>query len=123
MRRHEAILDLYNSALGAFLFISPWLFKFPLDTMRFDAWLSGSFLMFFSAVTLFVFAEWEELINLFIGLWILISPWALGFQHTTAMHVSLAVGAIVVYLSTIELWYIHFSYDSSQNSSGVLRRH
>ena len=30
MRRREAILDLYNSVLGAFLFISPWLFAFHL---------------------------------------------------------------------------------------------
>jgi SPW repeat len=109
MRRSEAILDLYNSALGAFLFVSPWLFAFPLRTMRFDAWISGVILSVVSAITFFAFAEWEECINLLIGCWILVSPWALGFQHTTAMHVCVGVGAVVAYLSVFELWSIHYS--------------
>ena len=76
--------------------------------------MSGAILSVFSIATLFAFAEWEEWINLLIGCWISISPWILGFQHTTAMHVSVGVGAVVVYLSTFELWHIHFSFDSSR---------
>ena len=84
--------------------------------MRFDAWLSGAVLALSSAVTIFAFAEWEEWINLLIGCWILASPWALNFRHTTAADISIVVGAVVIYLSLLELWYIHFSFNPSRAS-------
>jgi hypothetical protein len=114
MRRREEVLDLYNSILGAILFASPWVFAFPLGTMRLDAWICGALLVVLSASAFFAFAEWEEWMNLLIGCWILVSPWILGFQHTTAMHVTAILGAAVVYLSALELWYIHFSFETSE---------
>jgi hypothetical protein len=118
MRRREAVIDLYKAILGAFLFTSPWLFAFPFYAMRFDAWIDGAILSLLSITTLFIFAEWEEWVNLFIGFWLLISPWILSFQHTSAMHVCVGVGTIVVYLSIVELWLIHFLPDSAR----VVRR-
>lgn len=114
MRRREAVLDLYNSALGAFLFISPWLFAFPQSAMRFDAWISGGIIALVSLITIFAFSDWEEWVSFLIGAWITISPWVLGFEHTTAMHICIGVGAVIIYLSILELWYIHFSIASSQ---------
>jgi SPW repeat-containing protein len=113
-RRREAILALYNSLLGAFLFVAPWIFTFPLGRMRLDAWITGAILSIFSAATFLHFAKWEEWINLLIGCWILASPWVLNFQHTPAMHVAIGVGAVVVYLSMLELWLVRVYFDSSE---------
>jgi hypothetical protein len=110
MRRREAVLDLYNSALGAFLFISPSLFAFPLHAMRLDAWISGGIVILVSIITLFAFSELEEWVNFLTGAWITLSPLVLGFEHTTAMHICIGVGAVIIYLSILELWYIHFSF-------------
>jgi len=32
----------------------------------------------------------------------------LGFQHTTAMHVSIAIGLVVAYIAALDLWLIHY---------------
>jgi hypothetical protein len=116
MRRREAILDIYTSTLGAILFLSPWLFAFPVGTMRADAWISGAIICLLSGLAIFAFAEWEEWTNLLIGCWIVVSPWVLGFAHTGAMRVAVIVGLIIAYLSLMELWLIHFSVDPPQRA-------
>ena len=43
-----------------------------------------------------------------LGLWILASPWVLGFEHTASMRINLAVGILGVYLAALRLWLIHY---------------
>src|SRR5947199_4934511 len=53
-------------------------------------------------------AEWEEWINLLLGLWVLVAPWALGFAESVgAMGNHVAVGIVVAALAAIELWLVH----------------
>jgi|SRR5271165_5035422 len=106
--RSEAILDIYNLILGAILFVSPWLFAYAGRADRLDAWLTSSILVLISISALVAFAEWEEWISLALGLWMIVSPWLLGFAHTTAVHIGIWVGCAVVYLSALELWVIHY---------------
>ena len=40
-RRREAVFDIYNLVIAAFLIVSPWLFALTRETARADAWLSG----------------------------------------------------------------------------------
>jgi membrane protein YdbS with pleckstrin-like domain len=54
------------------------------------------------------FREWEEWIACALGLWIAVSPWVLGFQHTVAMFINLAVGILIAYLALLQLWLIHY---------------
>jgi SPW repeat-containing protein len=107
MRRREAVIDLYKVVLGSFLFVSPWLFAFSYGPARADAFASGAILVLVSGLTIFAFTKWEEWISLLIGCWVLASPWVLGFPHRSGMHVAAAVGAVIVYLSALELWLIH----------------
>jgi hypothetical protein len=107
-RRREAVLDVYNLALGAFLFISPWLFAYAREVGRLDAWITSALLVLISVAAILAFAEWEEWIRLALGLWMIASPWMLGFAHTTAMHMMIGVGSIVIYLTGLELWLIHY---------------
>jgi hypothetical protein len=105
----DAILDIINLALGAFLFVTPWLFGYAAGAMSGTAWISGTMIFLASMAALAAFAEWEERLNLALGLWVLVSPWVLGFDGTQAMHINLVVGIIVALLATIELWASHQS--------------
>ena len=108
MKRREAALDLYTAVLGAFLFVSPWLFAYRDGVAREMAFASGAILLAISLLAIVAFREWEEWANLAVGLWLLAAPFALGFpHHAAAMHVAIFVGAVVTFLALLELWLIH----------------
>jgi hypothetical protein len=109
-RRREAVCDIYNLVIAAFLIVSPWLFALTRETARADAWVTGIIIALLSSAALVLFAEWEEWIVLACGAWMVASPWLLGFPHTVAMHVFIGIGIMVMYLAGLELWLIH--YDS-----------
>jgi hypothetical protein len=68
-----------------------------------------------SIAALAAFTVWEEWINLVVGLWLIVSPWVLHFAGTTAMYVSVVIGALVALLAAIEL------FDVSQSSRTMVR--
>src|SRR5882724_3497698 len=98
------LCDVANLVLGAFLFFSPWMFGFDAGKVSENAFVSGIVIAVLAIAALAAFAVWEEWLNLIVGLWVLISPWVLGFQGTTAMTVHVIVGAAVAILAAIELW-------------------
>jgi hypothetical protein len=102
--RRESVLDVYNLVLATVLFISPWLFRFTNGTARIDVWVGAAAIAAISIGAIVAYANWEEWANLLLGLWLVISPWLLGFTHTRAMHFSIAIGAMVAYFALIELW-------------------
>ena len=108
-RRREAVCDIYNLVIAAFLIASPWLFALTRETARADACLSGIVIVLLSSAALVLFAEWEEWIVLVCGAWIAASPWLLGFPHTVAMRVDVGTGVVVMYLAALELWLIHYT--------------
>jgi SPW repeat len=108
LRRRETILDIYTLVLGAVLFVSPWLFSYAHEAARADDWTSSLLVIASSAATLIAFAEWEEWANLIVGLWVLASPWLLGFAHGKAMPVNVALGLLIAFMSALELWLIHY---------------
>jgi hypothetical protein len=112
--RPESALDLYNLGLAIFLLISPWLFARANGTAAVDLRASGAVIAILSLAAIVAFANWEEWINLLLGLWLIVSPWVLGFAHTRAMHFSIGVGATVAFLAALELWLV---YDASHPES------
>jgi SPW repeat len=115
-RQHVA-LEVYQLVLAVFLFVSPWLFAFAHGTLRIDTWVSAALVAAISAMALIVFREWEEWIASILGLWIAVSPWVFGFQHTRAMFINLSVGILITYVALLELWLIHYG-SSSENAKG-----
>jgi hypothetical protein len=111
-RRRESILDLYSLMVGLFLFASPWLFVFANENARIDIWTTGALIAATSIFAIVMFSNWEEWLNLLLGFWLLVSPWALGFTHTKAMHMSIGAGIIVTFMAALELWLVN--YDSQQ---------
>jgi hypothetical protein len=42
-----------------------------------------------------------------VGIWVLVSPWVLGFAGTTAMQVHVVIGIIVAVLAALEIWLLY----------------
>jgi hypothetical protein len=114
--RRESALDFYTAAFGLFLFVSPWLFAYANDKARLDLWASGAAIAVISIAAIIAFSNWEEWLNFLLGCWLIASPWVLGFAHTKAMHVSIALGAMVAFLAALELWLVNYEpqYGSRQ---------
>ena len=106
--RRETILDVYTLALGAFLLAAPWLFSYAYAAARADDWVSSVIVIASSGAALLAFSEWEEWVSMIVGLWVIASPWLLGFQHARAMPVNVAVGLLIALMSALELWLIHY---------------
>jgi hypothetical protein len=65
-----------------------------------------------SLAALAALAQWEEWLNLTVGLWVLTAPWVLGFPDTTAMWVHVMIGTIVAAVAATELWMMHHGLKS-----------
>jgi hypothetical protein len=109
--RRESIIDIYELVLGLFLLASPWLFAFAQETPKIETWAVGAAVVVTSLAATIVFSEWEEWVNAALGVWLIMAPWLLGFAHTRAMVVSIGVGAVLAYLSLLELWLLHYGED------------
>jgi hypothetical protein len=104
---NRKLCDVVNLILGIILFLSPWMFGFEAGSASQNAHVSGIVIAVLSIAALAAFTEWEEWLNLVVGLWVLVSPWILGFQGSKAMTVHVVIGAIVAILAAIELWLLH----------------
>jgi hypothetical protein len=105
--RRESVLDIYNLLLAVVLFASPWLFALTNTVGKVDLWVSGAVVAAISVAAIVAYAKWEEWANLLLGLWLVVSPWILGFAHTRAMHFSIGLGVIVAFLAALELWLLY----------------
>jgi SPW repeat len=112
------ILDVYNLGLAAFSFVSPWLFAYSSGATRIDFWASSALIAVTSAAAIAAFSEWEEWLNLLLGVWLISAPWILGYAHTRAMHVSIGVGVIVAYLAGVRLWLTLYDDRAEQEERG-----
>lgn len=99
--------DVANLVLGMILFFSPWLFGLPTGVQWQTASIAGILIAALSIAALAAFAVWEEWLNLFVGLWLIVSPWLLGFQDGEAMTIDVAIGTIVAVLAACEVWLAH----------------
>jgi hypothetical protein len=111
-RPREYVLDIYKLVLGGFVALSPWLFAFRYEAARLESVASGMLVVAISIAALIAFADWEEWAVLALGLWLIASPWALGFPVAAAMKIHIGVGLALVYLAGLELWLIHYNHDS-----------
>jgi SPW repeat-containing protein len=101
------LCDVANLILGAILLASPWIFQFSDGPASTNAFVSGVIIAVISIAALAAFAVWEEWLNLIMGLWVLISPWVLGFPSGTAMQVHIVIGVIVAILAALEIWLLY----------------
>lgn len=98
--------DWFNIILAGLLFISPWIMGFVADTMPTrNAWITGVVLALVAVAALTAFAEWEEWMNLALGLWMVVSPWMLGFTgNFNAFWTHVALGLLTAAVSAWAVW-------------------
>jgi hypothetical protein len=108
MERWRSQTNLINTVFALLLFLSPWMLGFAGETAAWNAWISGAVLVAMSMRAVVAFAEWEEWIELALGVWVLASPWVLKFAAgSSATKVHVMTGVVVTLLSAIELWKEH----------------
>jgi hypothetical protein len=93
-----------NVFLGMVLFFSPWLFGLSTGAPWQTASVIGIFIAVSSIAALAAFAIWEEWLNLVAGLALIVSPWLLGFEDSSAMMIDAVIGGMVAVLAAIGVW-------------------
>lgn len=100
--------DWGSLALGAWLFASPWLLHYAaLRPAAENAWIVGAVIVTIGVLSRVAFHLVEEFIDLLLGLWVLVSPWALLYTGATVPAAdAVIVGALILLLA---LWEIRDS--------------
>lgn len=101
--------DWFNLGLAVLLFLSPWLLGFMGDIRPArNAMIIGVMLAVLAVAALSTFAEWEEWLNLALGLWLMASPWLLGFTgNYYAFWTHLILGVLTGGASAWAVWDYH----------------
>lgn len=107
LQERETVPDIYNLFLATVLFISPWLFKLTNSQGKIDLWITSAIIVMLSLAAIIAYRDWEEWINVVMGVWLIASPWLLGFPHTRAMHLSIGFGVVIVLLALLDL-FLHY---------------
>jgi hypothetical protein len=104
-------------AFGVWLLCSPWWLEYftgsPYTDQTAASWnsiISGLVVAYFAIWALTLPEKWEEWINLVLGLWLVASPWALGFDTYTIAKVNmLVVGGVIALFAAVGLGRQYFS--------------
>ena len=93
--------DAVNAILGAWLVLSPWAMGFQGETMAMsNADIVGLALIAAALGEIFVPRAWEEWTEGALGVWLVVSPWVLGFGGSFGPRLdAVVVGILVVALS------------------------
>jgi SPW repeat len=104
----ETAIDLVNVVLGLCLVFAPWALGFTSEMAATrNAWIVGAAIALIALGALFAFREWEEWVNLALGVWAILAPWLLGFATVAAaLYAHLIIGLIVGVLAALDLWMI-----------------
>jgi hypothetical protein len=107
LKERETAPDVYNLFLAAVLFLSPWLFRLTNEPGKVDLWVAGGIIAIASLAAIIAYRDWEEWVNVLASVWLIASPWLLGFAHTRAMHISIGMGVVILLLALLDL-FLHY---------------
>ena len=95
--------DPLNLILGLWLIASPWVLPYSAETYpTWNAVIIGSLVVLLAVSEFFRLMAWEEWTDVALGVWLMISPWVLGFSDIAMpMWNAVAVGLAVAVLA---LW-------------------
>lgn len=95
--------DWIEALIGLWIIASPWAVKhtMPSDTgtlTMWNLWTVGVAVLVIAAIALFAFRAWEEWTNAIVGLWLLASPWLLGFSTSAALMWNAVIAGTLVWI-------------------------
>ena len=90
--------DWLNLLIGIWLFISPWVIGFANASQgaSWNAWILGVAIVVFSAIAVTLPQAWEEVINILLGIWMVISSWVIGVASRAVETNAVIVGLLVI---------------------------
>lgn len=105
----KRLQDWLNVLMAVLLFVSPWFLGFAEEEgPAMTAWISGLIIGLFAVAAIVSFMEWEEWVNVALGVWAIIAPWVVGFGgNNSATWAHVVIGVLVAALAAWELWEVH----------------
>lgn len=109
MEKKTAWEDWVNVFLGAWIFVIPWSVSHSLPNLAMSGamwnfWIVGAVVVISAALALSDIKPWEEWTNLTAGVWLILSPWILGYANQSGLlWNSVIVGLAVSVLSGLAL--------------------
>lgn len=94
--------DWVNLMLGIWLFASPWALEYAGSIAAWNAYALGAGIVAFAATAAYMPKVWEEVLNILLGVWLIVSPFVLGFSAMGTIGLNAAVVGILVV--TFAVW-------------------
>jgi len=91
--------DWTNLVLGLWVFIAPWVLQQSAtagNSAMWNLWIVGVAVAVFALAAMFAFQVWEEWVNVGLGIWLLVSPWVLGFSSTSILMWNAVILGILI---------------------------
>ena len=91
-----------NLILGVWLFASPWVLGYNGGTAAWNAYAMGGGIVVFALIAAYMPKTWEEIVNILFGVWLIISPFVLGFS--AAAQVALHTVVVGILATAFAIW-------------------
>lgn len=105
MKQMKHWQDPVNALLGAWLILSPWAVGFTDNTFAMaNAVVVGVLLIAAAVGAILVPKAWEEWVEVALGVWLIASPWLLGFTGVPAALQNALFSGIAV--TVLALWVL-----------------
>lgn len=111
LNTHRTWEDWCGMLLGALIVVSPW---FPIyeeavtaghQTLILNTVVIGLVVFCLSQLEYVALQRWQEVITLLVGLWLVVSPYVLGYSGAGFLRVfHTSLGGLVVLLGVLQLW-------------------
>jgi len=90
--------DWINLLLGVWLFISPWAIGYLSSSSAavWNAWVVGAAIVVFAAIAVSMPQLWEEIINIVLGMWMVVSAWVIGFGSVRSAETNAVIVGVLV---------------------------
>jgi hypothetical protein len=111
-RTHRPWEDWFGMLLGVLIMVSPWfpmqasdVIDVELSHLILNSFVVGMLVLGLAQLEYVALHRWEEVASILLGLWLIASPYVLGYaadQMLQLWHV--ALGALVVVVGVLQLW-------------------
>jgi hypothetical protein len=106
--------DPVNAIIGLWLIVSPWILDFQAEGnmgAMANAVIIGLALIAAALGAIFVPRAWEEWTEFALGLWLIVSPWIVGFSTLYDARMNALIAGIAV--AALALWTLLIDKDYS----------
>lgn len=93
-------ISITNVILGFWIIIAPFILDYQTATSYWNSIIVGAIVVTFAAARFFAPSQtWTSWINAFAGLWLIVTPFFLGYQADAAYWNQIITGVIITTLS------------------------